>query len=515
MTNKTDTASNSAFLSAEVDASKIFESLVQISNGLRSSDPVTKGRIPRADEKLDSKDGESLFNAFLRAIGMPAVRDDELLGKDINNEQKSQDGTLNYFQYTDIGLNADDVAKVIQREQALAANRPIDYQATPDKANVLSGLQFMLSPPAPDAGVKGEGGRRSIFPLVACGDVTVYPLSNRTKPMFGNSGDPNGYVQQRCFLEFILITKFAAKQTEISSELREAIKVKLLSIGVAEGSNAPDPRANEKQAIIGNLGNEEVFSLRVIQKLFQALEASAIDYAESKKLVRSYMQDVTYVPVFNGRSPFVRQGNFEISYEEIIKFLDENDPNKKIELGLDKKPRLDAAIDSLDLEKTQSEQFFDIFIPAANKPEDDIDFLLGAGSGEAFGTGTFEDIVVSICTLDRNRVDEEIKSKKSEMTRIRAELELLRSKLDIYSGYTYGLSIFDFLAIILSLYILPQSTISELVNAEGRNRFFETRGSFPSTGLSASAERKKFEETVTQVLNIARAAFDKAEKGSK
>lgn len=531
MANKTDTSVNSAFLSAEIDVSEIFSSIISIIESLRSSDPVLRGRIPRADENLGSEDGESLFNAFLRSLGIPAVRDDVALGKaneKISLDQKSQDGTLNYFEYAKLGLTEGDVDGIIRREEALASVRKLDASPTADKNNVLSGLQLMLKPPAPAASINGSDGRRSLFPLVVCGDVTVYPLSGRTKPMFSKDGDPGAYVQQRSFLEFVLRTKIGAKESANSSDLKEAIKSKILALGVAEGSTTPDPLLNDKQAIIGGIDNEEVFSLRIIQKLLQALEASALDYAESKKLARSYMQDVSYVPSFNGRSPFVRQGNFDISYEEIIKFLDETDPSKKAELGVDKKPRLDAAVDSLELEKLQSDQFFDLMI------RDDVSGTnsntISAfrqdlassfdGTSRGFGTGTFEEVIVSICTLDRGRVAEEVEAKKAEMTRIRSELEIIRSKLDIYSGYTCGFSIFDFLAIILSLYILPIETLAGLMNDQGKQSSKVALGNITAAfttlnGKPTIEARKELENSVTQILNIANAAFQKAETGSK
>ena len=529
MANKTDTTINSAFLNAEIEPEKIFESVIEIAQSLRSSDPANPGHIPkRSDENLGSEDGESMFNAILRAIGLPAAREDSLIivstGNKATNNEKSQLGTINYFQQESIFDQAGEFGSVIKREQALAAIRPLDIQPSATKENIAKGLQFMLQPIFPDAGISGLKNRRvSIFPLAVCGDVTVFPLSSRIMPMFSSSGAPGGYQQQRSFLEFVIKTRLTAAKSEQKSDLISNIKQKILGIGVATNSVEPDPLKNKKEAIIKNIENEEIFSLRVIQKILQSIEASAEKYARTLESVRSYMQDVSYVPSFNGRSPFVMQGNFDITYEDQIKALDEYDPNLKNTLGLMQKPRIDAAISDLELKKAEADKFFDLFLPVKpqkeTEVEDDIDFFNGASSGSAFGTGTFEDIIVQICTIDRNSVDEELKRKITERDRIRQELEILRSKLDVYSGYTYGISIFDFLAIILSLYTMPTTSLVGLLNPEGLERakkalgmpFEEIEQNIPKANACLST----LNESVKQILNIARAAFDKAQKGSK
>lgn len=540
MANKTDTAASSAFLNANIDVSKIFDYVARIVNGLRSSDSAIQGYIPRrSDENLSARNGESFFNAFLRALGLPAVRNDDLLATAlvelstvIGNEEKSQAGTLNYFTLSELGIK-DDYNKIFSREKELAGVQPLDVMPAATKENVVSGLRFMLDNIPPDGGVLGTDTRRQpLLPIVACGDVTVFPTSNRIAPIFSEDSPPGEYKPPRAFIEFVIRSRLSTAASFEKSKLVDAIKEKILSIGApADTTKTPDPLQNDKEAIIKNLENEEIFSLRVVQKLLQALDTSAINYAKVIATVRGHMQNVTYVPSFHGLSPFTLQGYFDITYEDEIKALDEfeaqlkDKPGLKDKLGLTTKPRIDTAIDELEISKAEAEKFFDLLLPTTpvNPTEtayNDFLYLNGVGGASAFGTGTFESVIVEMCTVDRNSISEDLEQRKAERNSIRRELESLRSQLDIFSGYTYGISIFDFLAIILSLYTIPTWALIGLLNSASQQRAAKALGAEfekvkPSAGQSSQDALREFHDKVKQILNIAKASFNKAQTGSK
>jgi hypothetical protein len=532
-TNKQSTI-DSSFINAKADIAALYDSIVNIVLSLRSDDPLKSGVIPeRSDEDLGSVAGESTLNALYRAIGLPAVRNDEALAS-YTLAQKSQDGSLNYIPLIELGFGQEELTKVESRERILAQKRPLDVPPPATSENVLRGTRLMIDRILPNAGVKVLGGngetsdksssRQSLFPMVVCGDVTVYPRERATAPLFY---DKTSFVadirQQRPLIEYIILSKLSSIPDDSSTEqLIKAIVEVVASSAAAQSKGAA--RVADVEQLKRDLQSSEdqsLLSLRLIQKLYSFLSECAVKYFDARESVARALERVSYVPVLNGNTPGTRQGSYDISYDEQVRLLGlAGSDGYKLAEKL-KPPTLDKEIADIETEIARLSIFFTIGISSSASVSDTVQRVIDLVDAEKAISDTFEDIIVQICTVDRQELQKNLATKQQERDRQRSELENLRQLMDLCTGETLGFSIFDFLAIMIALYISPVNDLIGLLNRDAKARLRRISGlsTFVPDGAagqetSASDALKKLEGRVTEVLSVATAIFE-AKKDKK
>ena len=519
--NKQSTIDSSTFINAKADIGALYTNIVKIVLSMRSDDPLKPGQIPaRSDEDLGSVTGESALNALYRAIGLPAVRRDSAL-TEFNLAQKSQDGTINYFTVLELELDEDRLVKLETREKTLAENRPLDVAPPASSSNILRGTKLMVNRVLPNAGAPKEGGsstqpssRQKLFPMIVCGDVTVYPRERATAPLFyDNESFVADIRQQRPLLEYIILSKLATLYDEKSAEQLIGSIVKKIS------DVSP---ATDEDKLRGSLKSEQgqsLLSLRLIQKLYVFISECAGSYSEAREAILRALERVSYVPVLNGRSPDIKQGSHDITYDDQIRLLKEAGAEGEGIAEKIKAPTLDKEIAELETEIARLSVFFTLGSSASASVSDTVTRIADLVDSENARSDTFEDIILQICTVDREDLRAKLATKLQERDRQRAELEQFRQRMDTFTGETLGFSIFDFLAIIIALYISPVSDLIGLLNKDARARLLRIPGLSPQAldaadDIPAPTALKNLEGRVTEVLDFATAVFE-AKKDKK
>jgi len=539
--NKQSTIDSSTFVNAKADISALYTNVVKIVLSMRSDDPLKPGQIPaRSDEDLGSVTGESALNALYRAIGLPAVRRDSAL-TEFNLAQKSQDDTINYFTLSELGLDEADLVGLETRETTLAQNRPLAVPPPASPSNVLRGTKLMVNRVLPNIGAPKEGGsstqpssRQKLFPMIACGDVTVYPRERATAPLFYDNQSFVADIRlQRPLIEYVILSKLAKLyDEEAASQLIDSIVKTASSAAGAQTSGAAtsasvDQLRNELQRSSG----QSLLSLRLIQKLYSFISEVASTYSEVRESVLRALERVSYVPVLNGRSPDIKQGSYDITYDDQIRLLKEAGAEGAGIAEKIKAPTLDKEIAELETEIAKLSVFFTLGSSASASVSDTVTRIADLVDSENARSDTFEDIILQICTVDREDLRAKLAAKLQERDRQRAGLEQFRELMDVYTGETLGFSIFDFLAIIIALYISPVSDLIGLLNKDARARLFRIPGlstqaldaGNPFADLNAlqflgftpvAVARERLEGRVAEVLDFATAVFE-AKKDKK
>jgi hypothetical protein len=539
--NKQSTIDSSTFINAKADISALYTNIVNIVLSMRSDDPLKPGQIPaRSDEDLGSVAGESTLNALYRAIGLPAARRDSAL-TEFNFAQKSQDGTINYFTLSELGLDEDGIAELETREKTLAQNRPLDVPPPASPSNILRGTKLMIDRVLPNAGVPKEdsrsdqpSSRQKLFPMVVCGDVTVYPRERATAPLFyDNESFVADIRQQRPLIEYIILSKLAPLYDEqAAAQLVDSIVKTVSSAASAQTSGAATSASveqlrNELQRSEG----QSLLSLRLIQKLYSFVAECAGSYSEVREAILRALERVSYVPVLNGRSPDVRQGSYDITYDDQIRLLKEAGADGVKLAEKIKAPTLDKEIAELETEIAKLSVFFTLGSSASASVSDTVTKIADLVDSEKARSDTFEDIILQICTVDREELRTKLATKLQERDRQRADLEQFRKFMDAYTGETLGFSIFDFLAIMIALYTSPVNDLVGLLNKDARARLFRIPGLntlAPNTSnpfedinslqflgnIPTPIALERLQGRVSEVLNFATAVFE-AKKDKK
>jgi hypothetical protein len=539
--NKQSTVVSSSFIAAKADVDALYNSVVGIVSSLRSTDPITPGIIPeRSDDNIGSVFGESTLNSLYRAIGLPAVRNDDQLGSKYTVAEKSQDGSLNYFTLAAAGIDSSKLKSLEDREIKLAQIRPLDIPPSPTPDNVLKGTRVMRDTVLPNSGAAAQPKwRQSLFPMLVCGDVTVYPRERNLAPLFYDKNTFVGDIrQQRPFLEYIILSKLSPLDDGAASGELIASVIKSITPAVTV-FNKKELNAINIDKITKELNSSEdqsLMSLRLIQKLYSCLTDCSEDYFRSREQVLQTLDQASYVPIFNGRSPSVAQGYFDITYDKQIELLNSAGiEGERLAVAVKQKsPTLDTEIAKIEVEIAKLSVFFTMTSSSSTSTSDSVSRLVDLTSSNEMIADTFEDIIVQICTVDRRELQQRLNSKKQELDRQRSELERLRQKMDVFTGETLGFSIFDFLAIMIALYESPVSDLVGLLNQDARARLnkiqklhtLDLDPTNPFADINAFAfgvvpvpdvkdALSRLENKVEEVLNIATAIFNLAGKTDK
>jgi hypothetical protein len=522
--NKQSTIDSSAFLTAKANIDALYTSIVSIVLSMRSDDALKSGHIPaRSDEDLGSSDGESALNALYRLIGLPAVRKESALTQ-FNLDQKSQDGTINYFTLSELELEESNLLKLEEREKILAQNRPLGEAPPASPSNILRGTKLMVGRILPNSKVLKESNssgqtssRQSLFPMIVCGDVTVYPREKAVAPLFYGSDSFTADISlQRPLLEYIILSKLAALyDEEAASQLIKSIVKTISDVSPSADGYVLRKRLESEQG-------QNLLSLRLIQKLYTFVSECAQSYSATREAIAKALERISYVPVLNGRSPEIRQGNYDITYEDQIRLLKEAGADGEGLVDKLREPALDKEIAQIEAEIARLAVFFTLSNYTSASVSDTVSKIADLVDSGEYRSDTFEDIILQICTVDREELTARLAEKLQERDRQRAQLEIFRQGMDTYTGETLGFSIFDFLAIMIALYISPVNDLIGLLNKDARARLSgipglgaSTLGALQSQGFTPVADAlKNLEGRVAEVLNFATAVFE-AKKDKK
>jgi hypothetical protein len=263
---------------ADFDSTAFMRSVMQTievsrSNMTRIADTIVDSPAGQGTSGL----AESRLNAFYRLIGLPAMRDENLLNDvsktklNVDNKRRekllSQDNTLNYFSSS--GANG------TATNTSLASREALNLRFA--KPSSVDFNEMVNNPLSIDESLKQSSTRRiSIFPMVVDASVPVYPLDRRVAPLF-HDGDyilNGGRARlRRPLLQHIIYLRtkvFSGTQSGIEDKLRTNI---LNEIG--EGIIS-------EQAI----KNYKFLELRIIQKLIETLKQSANNYNKAKSSIK-------------------------------------------------------------------------------------------------------------------------------------------------------------------------------------------------------------------------------------
>jgi hypothetical protein len=512
MGNARKTIPNSGGSTTGVDFIAIYQSVFSTLQAIRSNDGIFPGHLVlRADETGAAENGESMLNAFYRSIGLPAIRDDakitaQMVAEGGERSDITQNDTINYMSALQIGLPGGP-AEVEARESNLSQLNSTKSGAITEDS-LIDGLLFMSQPGSVTSGVDDQT-RPSLIPMVVAGDVTVFPVSRRVCPLFypGDFQDGNG-VAPRAFLESVIYNiLFKTDDTPAAKELRA-------SIALQTGDSAAETELSSKNILV----------LQFLQKAYTALLGAATQYAQAVMVTGVLSAQTSYFPALKRSGPAVKQGYFDIQYSEAKEKLKNNEMGKTL-LSRIKEPELDSLIRRQSAEVAKLDNFYNMLPYNIINEESRIMQIADGTASNRPAINLFADIVVGIATIDGEKKRQSLANLVEQQRVLRNNLETIRSSLEVFTGTTTGISIFDILAIFISLYLLEPNHLIGLLNDAAIERLREkgTSTAFSGIGLSESIDGRastaesliRLEQLVIEQLELAQSFFKKASGNTK
>ena len=495
-------STNTIFNSTSVDFLGMYNKIFNQLQATRGLDPLRSGiLIERTDQFAATSNGESIMNTFLRVLGLPAIRNDTLISSQYNlslasnNNLMTQNETINYFSQSDLKINLlqvefreTDLQKLYSRSQ-IQLNETVAIEA----------LSFMLDPEAID---------ESVFVPVVSGDVTVYPLSRRVAPLFydGDYYDGNT-ILPKAFIESVIYnTYFKSEDSVAESEIRSSIETITGSAISAE-----------------SLKDKNLLVLRFLQKSISAMQAASNTYFAMQSYRDQLFQKVSYVPALKRSGPGVKQGFFDVDFD-VIKSLLISDEGKELLTRLTE-PELDKTIKLQQELVSEDDSFYGLLPFNVIKQQEQI---LRAGSGLTSNPSEtfFADVVVDLATIDRKPKADALSRLKEERRVLRNELEQIRGLFEVFGTSTTGISIFQIIATLNALYLLPEKDLLGLLNQSALDRLLIKQKSiaFGSEDIAkAILERSSVADAIAALsdkiadqLNLAQLFYDQSsQSGTK
>lgn len=515
----------------EFDAIGFYDIIYGTIKTYRSDYGLYESQIFRNAAELASseKGSESIVNTFYRVIGFPAIRDDYVVDSIIKELSKikpiddlaaiaikNQDGTLNYVS----GISSD-ISKIFQREAQLGI-RP----------TLASSLAMIKEPCVVNNGKDSTRPTRpSIFPMKVLADIPVYPISKRMAPIF-NDGP---YITERstrlsrCFIENAFYMRvFSTNFTDISVAIRTSIAKTFAPDKTTAELEEMVKSGSKDFPILNDLVNLNLLQLQITDKMIKAIKQSAIDFRDTLKVRDGLDQEITYVPQIKD-SPQEKTGTSDMSPEEVLA----GDPRFDTESFF--VPVLDAQIDELQ----KAIAIINVIVQiaptngarAANQ-------IPGAAAAIALDLNISPDVFVSefiaLASFEKTSLENSLQELKDQRARKLQNYEVIRKKIQIYSGEFVGLSIFDILSIFLALFTVDLNILLGLMNPEARARiaksdFYQGQNQAGSTntnintsvplisGTIPSTEEalQKFEGKVKEYLDLGMTFFVESAKSGQ
>jgi len=508
MGNSRKTVPSTQFLSVGVDFLAMYQSVFSSLQETRSNDGIRPGHVvTRADDGNITENGESILNAFYRSLGLPALRDDAAIFQQFGSETAdvsalTQNDTLNYFHTSELKNGSGKATFIANREAALQGLSSTKNGAvTP--TNVVAGLDFMMNPAGVDSG--SNGGRPSIFPAFVAGDVTVFPVARRICPLFYPGEFNEGSVpSSRAFIESVIYNSLFTTENSAA-----AAKLLIDNIVATTGNTS----------LTKELGSKNILVLRFLQKAYAAMSGAASQYFAILYFRDQLQRKVSYVPALKRSGPAVKQGYYDLQYSELVTLLKGNAEGEEL-LKILPVPELDRLIQSQTAELAELDSFYNMLPHNIFNTEAQISLDSSGTMDQMPSKILFADLVVDIATVDRARKASALLESLEQQRVLRNNLESVRSQLEIFSGTTTGLSIFDILSFFIAFYLLPPNHLIGLLNdtAIERLRGRSTSSAFSGIALnevidsrvSMQEAQAKLEELVREQLNTAQKLFVQA-----
>jgi hypothetical protein len=361
----------------------------------------------------------------------------------------------------------------------------------------------MIDPAPADSGINGVD-RPSIFPAVVAGDVTVFPLARRICPIFFPGEFQDGtQPASRSFIESVIYNSlFKTAKTPASNELIAAIV-----------------QQTGQQSLASDLSDKNILVLRFLQKAYSALAGASAQYFKVLNNRDALQRRVSYVPALKKSGPGVKQGYYDLQYYEVAERL-KDDPEGQELLRKLPQPEIDAQIKTQSDELAELDAFYDM-LPHNIMNTEAQSFSESSGLFDSTPARMmFADLVVDIATLDRPRKADALAKSLEEQRILRNNMEVVRSQLEIFTGTTTGLSIFDILAFFIAFYLMDEKHIIGLLNdtAIERLKGRSTSAAFSNIGLEAaingradvSESLNRLEGLVKEQLSLAQKLFIEA-----
>ena len=433
--------------------------------------------ITTALDAPSSEKAESRLNCFFRLLGLPATRDVSKINREKREDADlgfiTQSSTLNYFDSNSLkgvlfpGQSlTDNIGDVVNaRERELSKRRtPAGFSLMMDNPLSLNELSTttVISETIQDEGLVVR--KTSIFPLIVDASIPVFPILNRTAPLFYDGDFILGGVQTkrlaRTFIEsviYIRTQRFTEDASDQINSITENTKTFVLGLNPKETlSSEKEEEVAELVKSLGVSNNQVNFNLieaQMINRLVQAISSSAKAYRQIVQETKKTSNQVRFYPEPK-KTAKEKSGNTSqiISGSKQNQFLEQRGAsiNAQIEetnvllslLPTNKVLEADARKRLLDSTPTTADLAPDFFV------------------------SEFTDVVA----WNLESLKQQMRSIDKQKMRSTRKLEILKSQIMYFSGEVQGLSVFDILCVFLALFTLDFDHLVGLLNQDARDR---------------------------------------------
>lgn len=428
-----------------------------------------------ADEPADERI-ESRINAFYRLIGLPATRNDSIIttrqlqNQNTTDEQLSQNGTLNYISPGSISVkNPNNEGEFLPGNDA--ANLLVAREKNLQKPPTVQQMVNLVTQPLPlDASVKANVQRRApLFPILVDASVPIFPLSKRTAPLF-HDGDfilsgASSTRLPRPFIENVIYMRtqvFAAGGVEeLKTDLAKNIRTFVLGNAQPLTTEEEDQTA---QQFIDSLGLQDggqsiqdftLLELKMINKFVQAIRKSANNYRGVLNRAAELKKKVKFAPEAKD-TPREAGGNST----EIIEGLVAGS--------------IDKTISALEAQLSEVTSFINL-MPTNEVKRADTSYR---AEGDEIVKNIIPDAFISdfnnLITFDKEDIQSRLSSAKAQRKRDITEYNLIRERIQYFTGEVTGLSIFDILCTFLALFTISVESLILLLNRDARENLLNS-----------------------------------------
>ena len=494
MTASSDAVKQRDVQGVSFDPSQFMRSIISNIDGARGDmGPIPNKIVENIITEPVGERVESRVNAFFRLIGLPATRDDSIITRrredfelNTTESQLSQTSTLNYFAPGSLNINDPSIPgkfltgneasrRIVGREQIL--QKPMKNQTMVDLLNKPLPLDSSILP--------NVSRRTSLFPLLVDASTPIYPLKKRTAPLFYDgdfilSGASSTRLP-RPFLESVIYMRTQVLQSGSTDSMKKdlAKNIKSFVLGNAQPLTSEESDQTGEQFVrslgldnldnpaVDSLSNYNLLELRMINKFVQALRSSAMNYKSAVSSATEFKKRVSFSPEVKD-NPAERSGNSTVIVNGLIK------------------GSIDDKIESLESQLSVSNSFISL-LPTNEVKRADTSYR---AEGDEVVKSIIPDVFISdftnIVTFDQENILSQLSSAKSQRERDIREYNLIKERIQYFSGETVGLSIFDILCTFLALFTVDIETLIGLLNKDARARLFNS----PFYSFQNNAENK-------------------------
>lgn len=452
---------------ANFDSMKFFRRFVESIFLMKSDYTYSPGDVYESSDDLPaaSNMGEFNLNTFYRLCGFPAVRSEAAItkrvdsqsptDKELNDIYLTQEGAYNLIDFNNLARDYYDAREEVRSEPGTfllgeLSERYIlyvnNYSSSKNRQEAFASMIY--EPLSVEAGIDGIQNdfrsKPSIFPMIAHADFPVFPKKKRTKQMFKERTTRDLSSRSATFLETIIDIRLRIAASEISGigfqEIIDKIESELENL-----------QSEEKDEIIKSLSDRNLLEIVAVRKIVTAMKKAAEDHRKTVNEVNKLKQEVRYLPepVDN---PLQKSG---LSSREDIDVFNRNRSDN---------PSMNTDLSELKLAKNKIDLLIGL-IP---------DFKTTKPGGEqttdispdlnTFSNDILIDTMIELVTFDAPSISKSISSKENEINKKIQQFERVKSKLMIYSGENFGISLFELLSVYAAFFSVDISILVSLLN---------------------------------------------------